>query len=148
MKLDELKSKISEQDGLRVCIVCGLPYKPYRGNQKTCADPLCQKLYHRQYVKDYNRKRRAENPEVVREYNRLKMRQYRQRQREIEERDRQLEELSERWQKQIELDKKIADYGHEYGKRSAEKVLATVPKIDVNLKGKDNDDTHDQDYGK
>ena len=94
--------------------------------------------HHRRYVVEHNRRKRDENPEAYRRYRARKMREYRARQKELDKREEQFDELSERWQKQSSLDRKIAEYGLEYGKRSAEKVLATVPKIDVNM-GESND---------
>lgn len=144
MNLEELKDKIAEQDGLRICPVCGLPFKPYRKSQRTCGERVCQKEYHRQYVKEYNRRRRIENPIAVRENNKLAMRKYRRRQRELEERDRQLEQMGEHWQKHEEFDNKVKEYGDRYGEVQAQKTLASLPKIDVSMGGNNNDTVRDQ----
>lgn len=145
MKLEELKKRIAEQDGLCVCPVCGLPFKPYRKNQKTCAEPACQKQYHREYVKEYNRQKRVECPEIVREYNKLQMRKYRQKQREIKERDRQLQQMGEHWQRQEDFDKKVTEYGDRYGEIQKQKILESVPKIDLSMGGNNNGSEDDQD---
>ena len=138
MNLSEVE-KIMADAGIVSCEICGVPYQPRTGRQHTCGSPECKAEYHRRYVAEYNRRRRRENPEACRRYNAAKMRQYRARQRDADKREAELEELADRWERQEEFDKKISEYGHEYGKRSAEKVLATVPKIDVILKGAKDD---------
>ena len=131
--------------GIHSCEICGTPFEPRNCKQKTCGAPECKEEYHRRYVAEYNRVKRAKNPEACRQYNRVKMRAYRNKQRELEDRDAQLQEVADRWKKQEEFSKKIAEYGHRYGEVSAQKVLATVPKIDVNLEGRRHDHVHDQD---
>lgn len=145
MNLSEIE-KIMSEAGIHSCEICGTPFTPYHGRQKTCGSSECMAEYHRRYVSEYNRKRRRENPEVVRRYGAQKMREYRAKQKAIKKRERQLNEMADRWKKQEELDKKIAEYGIEYGKHSAEKVLATVPKIDVSIERREpNDNVHAED---
>ena len=55
-------------------------------------------------------------------------------------REAQLKELSKEWEKQTEFDRKVTEYGIDYGKRSAEKVLADVPKIDVNMERREDNE--------
>lgn len=143
MNLNDLKQKIAEKDGLLVCPICGLPVHPYHRRQKTCGDPECVKRYHMQYVRDYNRRRRAERPEAVREYNKLKMRMYRRQKRDKQDRDRQLAEVERRWDRQIEFERKIAEYGYRYGEVQKQKTLDSVPKINVNMEEK-HDNIHDK----
>ena len=142
MNLTEIE-KILSESGIHSCVICGTPFTPFRKNQQTCGSPECRAEHHRRYVVEYNRKKREENPDAYRRYRARKMREYRARQKELEEREEQFDELSERWQKQKELDRKISEYGLEYGKRSAEKVLATVPKIDTNMGEKNGRDRTD-----
>ena len=137
MNLTEIE-KILSESGIHTCSVCGTPFTPRRKNQCTCGSAECMVEHHRRYVVEYNRRKREENPDAYRRYRARKMREYRARQKELDKREEQFDELAERWQKQKSLDKKIAEYGLEYGKRSAEKVLATVPKIGVNM-GENND---------
>ena len=142
MNLSELE-KILGDAGIHSCVICGIPFHPRTKRQVTCGATHCKKEYHRRYAAEYNRKKRRENPEVVRRYNAAKMREYRRKQREANERENQLRDLADRWEKQERFDKKVAEYGIDYGKRSAEKILATVPKIDVNLGGTKDGNVHD-----
>ncbi len=144
MNLDELKKRIAEKDDLRICPICGLPYRPYRSSQRNCGTDECKKEYHRRYVKEYNRRRREENPELVREIRRKSMRKYRQKQRMIAERYKQLEDISDRFERQESFSEKVRGHGWRYGDMQAQKILETVPKIDVNLGG-NNDNIHDKD---
>ena len=143
MNLTEIE-KILNDAGVHTCSVCGTPFTPFRKNQCTCGSPECMAEHHRRYVVEYNRRKRDENPEAYRRYRARKMREYRARQKELDKREEQFDELAERWQKQSSLDRKIVEYGLEYGKRSAEKVLAAVPKIDVNM-GESNDRVQNND---
>lgn len=144
MNLSDLKTKLAEQDGLRVCAICGLPFKPYRKTQKTCAETSCQKKYHAQYVKEYHKQRRAECPELVREYNRLRMRKYRQKKKRASDFAKQLAQEGERWQKQADFDRKVEEYGDRYGEVQMQKTLASVPKIDTSMGG-NNDSKNNKD---
>ena len=144
MNLEELKDKMAEQDGLRVCPICGLPYKPYRQRQRTCGDPVCRKKHHQQYVKEYNRQFRQKYPEVARERTKTSMRKYRRKQRELEQLDKQLEQMGEHWQRKEEFSQQMKEHDGRYGDIQKQKILASVPKIDVSMGG-DNDTVHTED---
>lgn len=138
MNLNKLESILSEQSGNKFCPICGTPYKPYHSRQKTCGSPECKKQYHAEYVKDYNRKFREENPYVARERSKLSMRKLRAKRKAIENHIDDLGKQLEYWEKREEFEKKITEYGDRYGEVSAQKTLEQVSKIDV-AGGKDND---------
>lgn len=132
MDLTEI-TKIVEEAGLSVCPICGIPFKKYHSRQRTCGAPDCKRVCHNQYLKEHREKLKAENPEV---YNKKKAdanRKWRAKRKAIEGREEQLLDLQDHWKKQSDFDKFVTEHGHEYGKYSAEKVLAMVPKIDVSL---------------
>lgn len=129
-------TKILNDAGIHVCPICGTPFQPYHSRQKTCGTEECKKAFHNQYVQARVKRLKAEDPEAWRDYHAKANKRWREKQKGIRQREEELKELQERWEKQSEFDKKIAEYGFEYGKRSAEKVLATVPKIDVNIGAK------------
>lgn len=139
MDLNKIEQVLQSETGMKVCPVCGNPYKPYHSRQKTCGERECKKAYQNESAKKRIARRRAEHPEEFKALKREYARRYRQRKKTLQSRDIQLKDLSEQWEKQLDFDKKISEYGLEYGKRSAEKVLATVPKIDVNIHGKENE---------
>lgn len=126
MNFEKLTAILNEQ-GIKCCPICGTPFPPYNSRQKTCGDEECMRKYHSNYVLEYNRRRREENPEACRKYNREKMRKYRRKQKIAES----LEEQESYWKDRADVNKNIT--GIDYGKRSAEKTLAQVPKIDVNI---------------
>ena len=144
MELEELKGRIAEKGSLRICEICGLPYRPYHTRQCTCGDKACKAEHHRRYVREYNKMRRKEQPEVVREYSRQCMRKFRARQREEAEAIARFDEMVEHIEQQAAFDHKITEYGHRYGDVQKEKTLASVPKIDVTIGG-NNDDIHTDD---
>lgn len=137
-------TKILNDAGIHVCPICGTPFQPYHSRQKTCGTEECKKAFHNQYVQARVKRLKAEDPKAWKKYHADANRRWREKQKEIRQREEELKELQERWEKQSEFDKKISEYGHEYGKRSAEKVLATVPKIDVNM-GESNDRVQNND---
>ena len=135
MNLNEIEKIMSRHENVHICPICSMPFAPSNARQKTCGNKECKKAYRNQYIKQYNAKRMKENPEAVREKNAKTMRKYRRRQKALEDRATELAEMDARWQKQLDLERKIAEYGAKYGEVSAQKVLEKVSKIDVNLKG-------------
>ena len=139
MNLTEIQKILSEQSGNKFCPICDTPFKPYHARQKTCGSPECKKIYHAEYSKNYNRRRRSENPELARQKTRESMRKFRARQKAVEDRNNDLGKQLEYWEKRKEFEKKIAEYGSNYGEVSAKKILEQVPKIDTTFGGKQDD---------
>ena len=136
MGMKEIQQALMNESGIKVCPICSTPYKPYHSRQKTCGSPECRKIYGREYSRKRNQERKAEDPEGYRASKRKAVYKYRQKKKATQARERQLKALSEQWERQSNFDKKVSEYGLEYGKRSAEKMLETVPKIDVNIRNK------------
>lgn len=130
MQISELTKILNEEAGLSFCEVCGIPFKPRNSRQKTCGSEECKRKYHSRYVGEQSKKKREENPEDVRRYGRTMMRKYRQNQKTAEA----LDDMEEYWRKREEINKRVT--GIDYGKRQAERTLASIPKIDVNIGGK------------
>lgn len=139
MDLNELTKILSDKDGLYICTVCNTPFSPRNSRQKTCGSPDCKRIHHSRYVTEYGRTKREANREAMREYNKLKMRKYRKKQKLLDEYDNQIDYWEERAR-----EKNDNVTGLDYGKRSAEKLLAKVPKIDVTMGAKTNDNKNNQ----
>ena len=133
MDLNEIESILQSESKLKVCPICGTPFKPYHSRQKTCGSEECKNASKSESVKKRSSEKKAENPEEYKKSRRNAMRRYRRKRQALKIRESQLKELSEQWERQLNFDRKVSEYGLEYGKQSAEKVLATVPKIDVNI---------------
>ena len=133
MSIDKLLAEIEEKTDLKLCAVCGMPFKPYHGRQKTCGDPECRRAYKNEYTKKYVREFKERDPEGARKYHREAQRKYRHKVAEAAEMLKRMHELNEAW------DDAVRPYedGLNYGQRQAEKLLEQVPKIDVNLGGTD-----------
>ena len=140
MDLTKIESILQAEAELKVCPICGTPYKPYHSRQKTCGSSECIRINRSEATKRRNAERKEENPEEYRASRRASVQRYRQKKRAMVNREAQLKELSEQWEKQTEFDRKVTEYGMEYGKRSAEKVLANAPKIDVNIERREEDE--------
>lgn len=145
MNLKNLEQILSEHSNNKFCPICNTPFKPYNSRQKTCGSPECKKQYHAEYVREYNRKFREERPDLARKRSRESMRKFRAKQKAAEEKIDDLGKQLEYWEKQEQFDRKITAYGDRYGEVSAQKTLATVPKIDTSLGGNTNDTVHDKD---
>ena len=143
MELTGLEQILKEANGNEFCPICGTPFKPRSSRQKTCGAPDCKRLWHNQYMRERAKRLREEDIDLWRKYHREAVRKCRAKKRERIKRDAQLKQIEEGWEKQADFDDFITEHGHEYGKLSAEKVLAKVPKIDVTLGGK-----HDNVHGK
>lgn len=127
MQIEELTKILTEEAGLHICPICATPFSPYNSRQKTCGSPECKREYHKKYVAENNKKQRRENPEEIKKKNRNAMRKYRSKQKRLE----LFEEAEKYWEEREKVNERIT--GLDYGKRSAEKTLAKVPKIDVNI---------------
>jgi len=143
--LQSLGDILLSEAGIHTCPICGCPFTPYHSRQKTCGTKECKAAWHNEYVKARARRMRIEDQENFRKIHAETQRRYRAKQRALQKREDSLKDVNDHWERQAEFDRKIAEYGHEYGKRSAEKVLATVPKIDVTMGGKIHDGIHDKD---
>ena len=135
MNLAELEA-IMREEGINLCAICGTPFAPYHSRQKTCGDEECKKAYHTRYMRTRYETADAEKSERWREEHREANRRWRRKQKAIKKRTEQLDKIIERTQKQVDFDNYVKAHGHEYGKLSAEKTLAKVPKIDVNINSK------------
>lgn len=126
MNLNEIQ-KIMAENGVKVCPICGMPFKAYHSRQKTCGSPDCKKEHHNKYLRE------RKLTEAQKESHRNSNRKWRRKKKRIAERTAQLDEIIERTQKQVDFDNYVREHGHEYGKLQAEKILASVPKIDLNI---------------
>ena len=144
MDLNSIEQVLAAETNLRICPICGTPYKPYHSRQKSCGSPECKREVHNAYCRARRKKLMEEHPEEFRAYRAKAMRKYRAKLKGIEDREKELSRLSEQWKKQQKFDEYITAHGHEYGKLSAQKILEKVPKIDVNLGG-NHDNVHDKD---
>lgn len=126
MNLNEIQ-KIMAENGVKVCPICGMPFKAYHSRQKTCGSSDCKKEHHNKYLRE------RELTEAQKESHRNSNRKWRRKKKRIAERTAQLDEIIERTQKQVDFDNYVREHGHEYGKLQAEKILASVPKIDLNI---------------
>ena len=144
MELHGLETILSEISGNKFCPICGTPFEPYNSRQITCGAPDCKRQWHNQYMRERTKRQREEDLEGWRKYHREAVRKNREKKREARRRESQLKRLSEQWEKQADFDRKVSEYGLQYGEGQRQKILATVPKINVNLGGH-HDDIHDKD---
>lgn len=129
MNFNLLNEIIEKEAGVSICPICGIPYDKYHKNQKTCGTDECKRLWHNRYLEERRQKMLAENPEEFRAYRREAQRKIRQKKRKTKVADGNYQKLENYW-----LDKanrRIETDGLEYGKKQAERTLASVPKIDV-----------------
>lgn len=138
MRLEELTKILNEEAGISVCPICATPFTPRNSRQKTCGCPECKKKYHNQYVAENSRRKREENLEEARRYARETMRRHRHRKKNKGNAERRLNEAAEYWKDRDKINERIT--GEDYGRRSAEKTLAGVPKVDVNIREEKNDE--------
>ena len=97
---------------------------------KRCKSKECWLAYSR----EWHKKRQLELSEEAKEYMRAKKRTAnRKRMREVRYKEKALLSAKEQAKRIIEQDKKFTEHGLRYGEYQAEKLLAQVPKIDVNL---------------
>lgn len=127
MKLEELTKILNKEAGICSCPICATPFKPYNSRQKTCGNSECRRVYHVRHVSEKNKEKRRQNPEAYKDAKREQMRKYRRKQKVIEN----MAEIEAYWEEKAKVNENVT--GLDYGKRQAEKILASVPKIDVNI---------------
>lgn len=142
MSLDKLKELIETSTDLKICCICGMPFKPRHSRQKTCGSPECKTAHHNNYSKAYQKKMRQTDPEVAKAYHREVQQRYRKKKRDAKAMMKKITEIRDDWEKATKPD----EDGLNYGKRQAEKLLQSVPKIDVSMGGQ-NDTVHTEDVG-
>lgn len=133
MNFDKLNEIIAKDTGLKFCSVCGTPFKANTSRQRCCGAPECQRAQHNEYLRNRRKRLMEEDADKFRAYRRDAMRKYRGKQRKKQESLENLNEAIKRYEAQENFDKYIEEHGLEYGKLQAEKTLAQVPKIDVNI---------------
>jgi hypothetical protein len=147
MNFDELE-KIMTEAGVNICPICGTPFEKYHKRQKTCGASECRKVWDNMRCKAWHKAKKEADPDAYRKRHNEAERKRREKKRKIQDRDEQLEKIQQRWEKESDFDKLVSEHGMDYGKKQAEKILASVPKIDVNLGGKTNDNVHSKDKSK
>lgn len=135
MDLTGLERILSKTSGNEFCPICGTPFKPRNRRQKTCGAPECKRLWHNKYMRERSKRMQEEDRELWRKYHREAQKKTRAKKKKLIDRDSELKELSKNWERQVEFDKKVREYGINYGEVQARKTLATVPKIDVTMGG-------------
>lgn len=136
MNFDELNEIVAKEAGVSICPICGTPFKKFHSRQKTCGSDECKRAWHNQYYNERRRRLLAENPEEFRAYRREAERKYRRKKRSAEMADDNYKKLEDYWLNRAE--RRIETDGLEYGKKQAERTLASVPKIDVSGFKKEN----------
>lgn len=135
MNFDELNAIIEAETNIPICPICGTPFRKYHKRQKTCGSDICKKGWKSLYQKARVMQMREEDIDAFRKYHADAQRKSRHKKKKIDGLTESYRAIEEYWNK--ERNENV--YGLDYGKRQAAKTLASVPKIDVNLKGVSND---------
>ena len=134
MNISELE-RIMEEAGVNICPICGTPFSKKHSRQKTCATEECKRLYHNKYLRERRARLIAEDREAFNKYHAMAQWKSRQKKKMQEQTERNYAKVQEHWERVAESDKAVS--GTDYGKRQAEKTLASVSKIDVEAFMKD-----------
>jgi succinate dehydrogenase/fumarate reductase flavoprotein subunit len=135
MNFEELDEIIRKETELSICKVCGTPFTPYHSRQKTCGAEECKRIWNAKRVNNYRKKKSEESPEEWRMKRRTATTRYRAKKRAAEKHEEKLQEIEEHWKEFEEHEDRIT--GLDYGKRQMERTLALVPKINIDLGGKE-----------
>ena len=135
MNFDELSAIINAETDIPVCPVCGTPFRKSHKRQKTCGSDECKKEWKSIYQKSRVKRLREEDEEAFRKYHADAQRKSRDKKRRERGLQKSYKVIEDYWNR--EVNENI--YGLDYGKRQAERTLAAVPKIDVRMKGENDD---------
>lgn len=129
MNFDALDEIIAKNTDLHFCAICGTPFRPYHRRQKTCGTEECKRAWNNMRYSNRRKRLLSENPEEFRAYRREAERKSRRKKRNTKLADDNYQKLESYWLNKA--DRRIETDGLEYGKKQAERTLASVPKIDV-----------------
>lgn len=127
MNFDELNQIVAKEAGVSICPICGTPFTPYHSRQKTCASEECRKAYRAEYLKERKERLMEEDIDLWRAKHAAAQRKCRHKKKRAKGLEVSYQELEDHWNGRANDN----IYGLDYGKRQAEKTLASVPKIDV-----------------
>lgn len=130
MGIQELEELMREQ-GISVCPICHMPFEPYHSRQKTCGKESCKREYKNAYLRERRKELKESDPDGFRRYHADAQRKYRKKKRANEAVMKNLEEYVDNVMDVYERQKNIS--GLDYGQRSAEKLLKSIPKINTDL---------------
>lgn len=137
MNIKELNDIIEKEAGVNICPICGTPFEKFHYRQITCGTDECRKSQRAKYMREYTEKQKAEDIEAYRKKNAERERRYRRKKKGLDILDENLKRAQEYWERQEAKRFLEKDDGKTYAQRQVEKTLASVPKIDVNINGKE-----------
>ena len=146
MNFDELSKILHDEAGINVCPICGTPFDKRYKQQKTCGAADCRRAHKNQYLRERRERLLEEDREAYNEKRAEAERKYRYKKKAKEAAERDMEKVKAYWERRKTSEDRVT--GEDYGKRQMEKTLAMIPKIDVNIDGKErknNDDVHGKD---
>ena len=128
MNISELE-RIMGEAGVNICPVCGTPFSKKHSRQQTCGAEECKRIHHNKYLRERRKRLITEDKEAFNRTHAEAQWKSRQKKRAEEQAKRNFAKVQEHWERFAESEKAVS--GIDYGKRQAEKTLASVSKIDV-----------------
>lgn len=137
MNFEELERIIKDEAGITICPICGTPYEPRSGRQRTCAAEECKRLWHNKYLRERRERLITEDKEAFNRYHADAQRKSRHKKKRLEEVDDDLKRAQDYWKRREAQQYLAISDGKEYAERQIADTLAKVPKIDTSGFGKE-----------
>lgn len=136
MSFEELGKIISEKTGVDICPICGVPFYRRDARQKTCGTSECKRLWKNKYLRERRLRLIAEDKELFnyRHAEAQRKSRHKKRAEQIARENAQTDTISAENIKRLESLFVMRTPADEYAERQIARTLASVPKIDVNLR--------------
>ena len=138
MNFDQLNEIVAKEAGVSICPMCDTPFYKRDARQKTCGSNECKRLWKNKYLRERRLRLIAEDKELFNfrhaEAQRKSRRKKRDRQIEREAEDAKDDTISAKNIERLESLFVMRTPADNYAELQIAKTLASVPKIDVNLR--------------
>jgi len=136
MNFEELGKLISDEAGVDICPICGVPFRGRDARQKTCGTSECKRLWANKYLRERRLRLIAEDKELFNLRHAEAQRRSRRKKRaeQIERENAESDTIGIKNIERLESFFVMRTPADEYAERQKAKTLASIPKIDVTLR--------------
>lgn len=136
MNFDELNEIVAKQAGVAVCQICGIPFYKRDARQKTCGADECKRQLKNQYLRERRLRLIAEDKELFnyRHAEAQRKSRHKKRAQQIARENAESDTISVEDIERLESLFVMRTPADEYAERQKAKTLASIPKIDVNIR--------------
>lgn len=136
MNFDLLNEIVAKEAGVDICPICETPFRRRDIRQKTCGADECKRLWKNKYLRERRLRLIAEDKELFnfRHAEAQRKSRHKKRTQQLAYKDAEKDTMSAEDIDRLESLFVMRTPASEYAERQKAKTLASIPKIDVNLR--------------